>query len=43
VGKLEGKGPLGRPGSRWIDNIKMDFREIGWGGLDWIDLAQGRD
>jgi hypothetical protein len=40
VGKPEGKGPLGRPGRRWEDNIKMDLRDIGWGGMDWIDLAQ---
>jgi hypothetical protein len=43
VGKLEGKKPLGRPRHRWVDNIKMHLREIGWGGLDWIDLAQDRD
>jgi hypothetical protein len=28
---------------RWVDNIKMDLREIGWDGIDWIDLAEGRD
>jgi hypothetical protein len=39
VGKLEGKRELGRPRHRWEDNIKMDLREIGWGGMDWIDLA----
>jgi hypothetical protein len=43
VGKLEGKRPLGRPRRRWEDNIKMDLREIVWGGMDWIDLAQDRD
>jgi hypothetical protein len=43
VGKLEGKRPLGRPRRRWEDNIRMDIREIGWGGMDWIDLAQDRD
>jgi hypothetical protein len=43
VGKPEGKRPPGRPTRRWEDNIKMDLREIGWGGMDWIDLAQGRD
>jgi hypothetical protein len=43
VGKQEGKGPLGRPKRRWEDNIRMDLREIGWGGIDWIDLAQDRD
>jgi hypothetical protein len=35
--------PLRRPRRRWADNIKMDLREIGWGGMDWIDLAQNRD
>jgi hypothetical protein len=39
----EGKRPLGRPRRRWVDNIKMYLREIGWGGMDWIDLAQDRD
>jgi hypothetical protein len=43
VGKPEGKRPLGRPRRRWLDNIKMDLREIGWDGMDWIDLAQDRD
>jgi hypothetical protein len=43
VGKPEGKRPLGRPRRRWVDNIKMDLREIGWDGVDWIDLAQDRD
>jgi hypothetical protein len=38
-----GKGPLGRPRSRWVDNIKMDLIEIGWDGMDWIELAQDRD
>jgi hypothetical protein len=42
VGKPEGKRPLGRQRRRWLDNIKMDLREIGWGGMDWIDLAQDR-
>jgi hypothetical protein len=40
VGKLEGRRPLGRPKCRWMDNIKMDLREIGWDG---IDLTQDRD
>jgi hypothetical protein len=35
--------PLGRPRRRWEDNIKMDVREIGFGDVDWIDLAQDRD
>jgi hypothetical protein len=43
VGKPEGKRPLGRPRRRWVDNIKMDLREIGWDGTDWIDLAQDGD
>jgi hypothetical protein len=43
VGKPEGKRPLGRPRRRWEDNIRIDLREIGWGGLDWIDLAQDSD
>jgi hypothetical protein len=37
------KRALGRPRHRWVGNIKMDFREIGWGGMDWINLAQDRD
>jgi hypothetical protein len=40
AGKPEGKRPLGRPRRRWVDNVKMDLREMGWGGMDWIDLAQ---
>jgi hypothetical protein len=43
VGKAEGKRPLGRPTSRWVDNIKMDFRSIECDGMGWIDLAQDRD
>jgi hypothetical protein len=43
VGKLEEKSTLGRPRCSWEDNIKMDLRVTGWGGLDWIDLAQDRD
>jgi hypothetical protein len=39
VGKPEGKRPLGRPRRRWVDDIKTDLREIGWDGMDWIDLA----
>jgi hypothetical protein len=42
VGKPEGKRPLRRPRSRWVDNIKIDLRELGWDGVDWIDLAQDR-
>jgi hypothetical protein len=43
VGKPEGKRPLGRPRRRWVDNTKMDLLDIGWGGVDWIGLAQDRD
>jgi hypothetical protein len=43
VGNPEGKRPLGRPKRRGVDNIKMDLRETGWDGIDWIDLAQDRD
>jgi hypothetical protein len=43
VAKPEGKRPLGRPRRRWVNNIKMDLREIDWDGMDWIDLAQDRD
>jgi hypothetical protein len=43
VEKKEGKRPLGRPRSRWEDNSKMYLREIGWGGMDWIEPAQDRD
>jgi hypothetical protein len=43
VGKPVGKRPLGRPSRRWVDNIKIDLGEIGWDGMDWIDLAQDRD
>jgi hypothetical protein len=43
VGKPEGKRELGRPRRRWVDNIKMDLREIGWGDMAWIYLAQDRD
>jgi hypothetical protein len=42
-GKPEGRRPLERPRRRWEDNIKMDLREVGWGGMDWINLAQDRD
>jgi hypothetical protein len=43
VGRPEGKRPLGRPRRRWEDNIEMDLREIGFGDVDWIHLAQDRD
>jgi hypothetical protein len=39
----EGKRPLGVPRRRWVDNIKMDLTEIGWDGVDWMDMAQDRD
>jgi hypothetical protein len=44
VGKPEGKRPLGRPRYRWVDNIKMDLREIGWDGVDgwiWLKMTSG--
>jgi hypothetical protein len=43
VGKPEGKRPLGRSRLSWVDNIKMDLNEIGWDGMDWMDMAQDRD
>jgi hypothetical protein len=43
VGKPQGNIPLRRSTRRWVNNIKMDLKEIGWGGMDWIDLAQDRD
>jgi hypothetical protein len=43
VGKPERKRPLGRPWHRWEDNIQMDIQEVGFGGVDWIELAQHRD
>jgi hypothetical protein len=43
VGKPEEKRLLGRRRSRWEDNIKMHLRDIGWGGIDWIHLAQDRE
>jgi hypothetical protein len=43
VGRPEGRRPLGRPRSRWEDNMKMDLQEVGWVGMNWIELAQGRD
>jgi hypothetical protein len=42
VGKPEGRRPLRRPRRRWLDNIRMDLVEVGWGDLDWIGLAQDR-
>jgi hypothetical protein len=43
VGKPEGKRPLGRPRRRWVDNIRMDLGEVGWGDVDWICLAKDRN
>jgi hypothetical protein len=43
VGKPEQKRPLGTPRHRWVNNIKMDVRERGWDGMDWIDVAQDKD
>jgi hypothetical protein len=43
VGKPEGETPLGRRRRRWVDSIKIDVREIGWDGMEWIELAQDRD
>ena len=43
MGKPNGRKPLGRRRRKWEDNIKMDLQEVGWGGMDWTDLAQDRD
>jgi hypothetical protein len=43
VGNLDGKKPLRRPRRRCVDNIKIDLRETGWGGMDWIHLSQDTD
>jgi hypothetical protein len=43
VGKPEGKRPQGIPRRKWVDNIRMDLREIEWNGMDWIDQTQDRD
>jgi hypothetical protein len=43
VGKPKGKGPLGRPRRKWVDNIRMDLGEVGWGDVDWIGLAKDRN
>jgi hypothetical protein len=43
AGKPEGRRPLGSPRRRWVDNIKMDLREIGWDGMDWIHWVQDKD
>jgi hypothetical protein len=43
VGKPEGRRPLGRPRRRWVDSIRMDLFQVGWGDMDWIGLALDRD
>jgi hypothetical protein len=43
VGRREGKRPFGTPRCGWESNIKIDLQEVGWGGMDWIDLAESRD
>jgi hypothetical protein len=43
MGKPEGKRPLGRPRRRWKDGIRLDLRELGWGSVGWIQVAQDRD
>jgi hypothetical protein len=43
VGKPEGRRPLRKPRHRWEGNIKMDLREVGWGCVNWMELAQDRD
>jgi hypothetical protein len=43
VGKPEGRRTLGRPRCRWVDNIRLDLGEVGWGDVDWIDMAQDRN
>jgi hypothetical protein len=43
VGKPDGKTPLGRSRCRWLDNIRIDLREVGWSDVGWIDLAQDRN
>jgi hypothetical protein len=43
VGKPEGRSPVGRPRRRWVDNIKVDLRDIGWDDMNWIAMAQDRD
>jgi hypothetical protein len=43
VGKPEGNRPLGRPRCQWLDNIRMDLGEVGWGDMDWTGLAQDKN
>jgi hypothetical protein len=42
-GKARGKEPLGRPRRRWVDNVRIDLVQVGWGDMDWIGLAQDRN
>jgi hypothetical protein len=42
-GKSSGKEQIGRPRRRWVDNIRKDLREVGWGDVEWIDVAQDRN
>jgi hypothetical protein len=43
VQRPEGKRPSGRPRHRWEGNIKIELQDVGWGGMDWIDLAESRE
>jgi hypothetical protein len=43
LGKPEGKRPLGRPRREWVDNLRMNLGEVGWGDMDWLGLAQDRN
>ena len=43
VGKTKGMRPLGRPKRRWLDSVENDLQEVGWGTMDWIDLAEDGD
>jgi hypothetical protein len=43
VGKPEGKRPIGRPGRRWENDVRIDLKEISWGGSEWIHLTQDRE
>jgi hypothetical protein len=43
VGKPKGKRPVARPSCRWVDNVRKDLEEVGWGDVDWIGLAQDKN
>jgi hypothetical protein len=43
VGNPDGKRPLRKPSCWWVDNIRMDLEEVGWGNVDWIGLAKDRN